>query len=278
MAPDLSDLELNKPGGTPEPDRSPSRVRLVLAILAILALVATSWFLLWRRPTPQDQDVRVQTEDKVVPPAAGSPVEPETPTDLPPLAETDSIVRQLVGQVSSHPRVAAWLTTDQLIRNFTVVTVNIASGRTPSRQLGRVRPTGDFVVRDTGGKLTIDPRSYRRYDEYADAIAGLDPAGTARLYERLKPRIDDAYRELGLGEGSFDQMLERAFIELLNTPVVDEPIALASKTVSYEYADPRLQSLSSAQRQFLRMGPRNVRMIQAKLREIAPHLGMDLQP
>ena len=51
-------------------------------------------------------------------------------------------------------------------------------------------------------------------------------------------------------------------------------MALASKSVAYEFADPRLQSLSSAQRQFLRMGPRNVRLIQAKLREIAPLMGI----
>jgi len=44
--------------------------------------------------------------------------------------------------------------------------------------------------------------------------------------------------------------------------------------VAYEYADPRIQSLSSVQRQFLRMGPRNVKLVQAKLREIAPHLGI----
>ena len=64
--------------------------------------------------------------------------------------------------------------------------------------------------------------------------------------------------------------------ELLETPVIDGSIALESKSVAYEFADPRLQSLS-AQRQFLRMGPRNMRLIQAKLREIAPVLGIPPQ-
>jgi hypothetical protein len=44
--------------------------------------------------------------------------------------------------------------------------------------------------------------------------------------------------------------------------------------VAYEFDDPKLQSLSSAQRQFLRMGPRNMRIIKAKLREMAPFLGI----
>jgi hypothetical protein len=61
---------------------------------------------------------------------------------------------------------------------------------------------------------------------------------------------------------------------VLKTPVVEGPVSLNSKTVAYEFADPRLQSLSAVQRQFLRMGPRNVKLIQAKLREIAPFLGI----
>jgi hypothetical protein len=44
--------------------------------------------------------------------------------------------------------------------------------------------------------------------------------------------------------------------------------------LSYAYADPRLESLSPVQRQFLRMGPRNVQAVQSKLREIATLLSL----
>jgi hypothetical protein len=39
-------------------------------------------------------------------------------------------------------------------------------------------------------------------------------------------------------------------------------------------ADERLESLSPAQKQLFRMGPRNVKIIQAKLRDIALYLGI----
>jgi len=39
--------------------------------------------------------------------------------------------------------------------------------------------------------------------------------------------------------------------------------------LSFAFADPRIESLSAAQKQFLRMGPRNVQTVQSKLREIA---------
>ena len=92
----------------------------------------------------------------------------------------------------------------------------------------------------------------------------------------MKPRITDAYRQLGDPEGEFDPTLTRALVELLRTPVVDGRIALTRKSVDYQFADPALESLSGAERQLLRMGPRNVRLIQQKLREIAPYLGIDL--
>jgi Protein of unknown function (DUF3014) len=67
-------------------------------------------------------------------------------------------------------------------------------------------------------------------------------------------------------------------VELLETPVIEKPIALTRPSVMYAFEDPELETLSSAQRQLLRMGPRNVRIVQQKLREIAPHLGIDLPP
>jgi hypothetical protein len=158
---------------------------------------------------------------------------------------------------------------DQLVRNFTVVVFNIAGGRTPARQLSRIRPVGQFQVAGSGTTVAIDPRSYRRYDPYADAVAGLDAQGAARLYATLKPRIQDAYRELGYPDGNFDQALERAIVELLKTPVIEGSIALRPKSVAHEFSDPALQSLSSVSGSSFRMGPRNVRLIQAKLRDRA---------
>ncbi len=43
---------------------------------------------------------------------------------------------------------------------------------------------------------------------------------------------------------------------------------------TYEFADPDLAELAPAQKQFLRMGPRNMRLVQAKLRAVAPRLGL----
>ena len=189
--------------------------------------------------------------------------------DLPPLPQTDPIVRELVARLSSHPTIAAWLATKGLIANFTVATLNIAEGRTPAQFLRPIAPRGRFRTTTSGGELFVDPRSYERYNPHADAIAALDSVGTASLYLTLKPRITDAYRELGYPEGDFDRVLERAIGVLLQTPALDEKVALDPKGVTYAYSDPKLESLSPAQKQFLRLGPRNGQAIRGKLEEIA---------
>lgn len=273
---DLNDLKLDKWEGSLEPE--PRKRGFLIAILVLLAIgiAAAGYYYYSRRSAPPVQEVRTATEQTVPPAAAPSTPLPEAgeTIDLPPIDETDPVVRELVSQLSSHPTIAAWLTTDHLLRSFTVSLESVANGRTPAAQLGKIRPVGPFLVREENGSLYIDPKSYRRYDKYADAVAALDARGTARLYATLKPRIVDAYRELGHPDGNVDQATHKALTELLSTPVIEGDIGLVSKSVAYEFKDPRLQSLSSAQRQLLRMGPRNIRLIQAKLREIAPSLGI----
>jgi len=69
-------------------------------------------------------------------------------------------------------------------------------------------------------------------------------------------------------------VVAKAIHTLLATPVVDGEIELRPKVVTYAFADPRLEALSPAQRHFLRMGPRNVRLIQGELRALAAALGV----
>ena len=193
---------------------------------------------------------------------------------LPPLEASDAVVRDLVKQLSSHPRVAAWLATDGLIRNFTVVVANVAEGKTPARHLGTLRPSTTFRVIERGGDLSIDPRSYERYDGLAAAAASLDAGGSARLYATLKPRIEEAYRELGVVDTPFDRTLERAIVVLLSTPVPDGPLRVEPRGIGYGFAAPNMEGLSAAQKHLLRTGPGNIRAIQTSLRDIALALGI----
>ena len=243
-------------------------VAMLLAGAAIAAYIAFAWR---PRPAPPPTAASAPAATSPVPPSLGGTGDPIT---LPPLDASDAVVRSLVQALSASPAVMAWLTTNGLIRNFTVVVANVADGATPAKQLSSLRPSSSFRIVERNGSLTVDPQSYDRYNPIADAIASLEPAAAARLYATLKPRIEEAHRDLGSPEQSFDRTLERAIVALLQTPVVDAPVRLTPKGIGYAYADDRLESLTPAQKQLLRMGPRNERLVKAKLREIALALGM----
>jgi len=271
---DVGDFELNKgvDAGGPQ-QRSLGRKLLIAALVIAIAGVAIYLGARYWRTT--SREVRLQTEQAVVPSAGASkPVaEPGDNIPLPPLDQMDPLVRELVAQLSSHPMVAAWLTTDGLVQNFTVIVINVAGGQTPAKHLRKLAPGAPFATVTRDGVSYIDARSYERYDRYADAVAGLDARGTARLYATLKPRIQDAANELGERD-DFNITLERAIRQMLATPIIERPIEVKQAPVLWVYADPKLEGPSHAQRQLLRAGPRNVRLIQAKLREIAPHIGI----
>ena len=238
------------------------------AIVAAIAVAGGLWYVSSRRQPPPAATASVD-EQAAVTEAPKGPLVKAADIDLPPLPQTDPIVRELVARLSSHATVAAWLATTGLVSNFTVVTLNIAEGRTPAQFLRPIAPQGRFRATTAGEELFVDPRSYERYNLVGDAVSGLDPVGTASLYLTLKPRINDAYRELGHPEGDFDRVLERAIGVLLKTPAPDEKAALHPKGVTYAYSDRTLESLPPAQKQLLRLGPRNGQAVRSKLAEVA---------
>jgi Protein of unknown function (DUF3014) len=272
---DLPDFELHKTTAESYPATlSPTRpVGVWVVVVALIAAAGAAAYiaLVWRaRPAPPGPSARTTTATTPPPSLGGTP---ESIT-VPPLDASDTLVRTLVQALSESPAVMAWLPTNGLIRNFTVVVANIADGATPALHLKVLRPPSPFRIVERDGNPYVDPRSYDRYAVIADAVASVDPAGAARLYATLKPRIEEAHRDLGSPDQSFDRTLERAIVTLLETPIVDGQVRLKLKGIGYAYADERLESLTAAQKQLLRMGPRNVRIIEARLREIALALGI----
>lgn len=274
MTEEPADVDLDKsgpedPGRLMPPSRRPVALLTIVGILMLALIVG---YLYLRRAPSEPSVPAAGTKPSDTLPAQQA--EPGEQIPLPPLDETDALARELVGRLSSHPAVAAWLTTDGLILNFVVVTARIANGETPVAELKAVGPVPRFRTRGSQDILYVDPSSYRRYDRHAEAASALDARGTARLYATLKPRVRDAYRRLGGLGDEFDPVLERAIVELLRVPVVEGEVALEPQGIVYAFADPRLERMSAAQKQFLRMGPQNVRSVQGKLREIASYLGI----
>jgi len=250
------------------------RGAIVAAIVLVLVGVG-AW--LWLRSRSGPEPASAGGGEVTAP--AGSAAGTDSAASLPPLAASDSLVRAWVEGLSSHPRLAEWLATDSLVRRFVRAVVTVGLGRTPRSELAFLEPEGKFRVRGSGDSLVVDPASYRRYDPLVETFAALDTRGAARIYRRLRPLFQQAYRDLGYREGSFDAEMARAVEELRGAPVPEEPVRLVPRGASeYEFADPRLEGLDPVQKQLLRMGPSNVRRVQAGLGELAEALELPTLP
>ncbi len=265
---DVSDYELSKDAAAPPPVRE-SRTGLVAGALLIVVAVAVGWYVMRDGPAPQDPAAAPDAGS-----AGDAPADrlPEIP--LPPLDETDTLVRTLAMGLSSHPLLVSWLATDGILRRFTVVIDNIAYGQPVRKQLTEVTPAGPFRVAGRGGQTRPDPRNYPRYEPLTAAMESIDPVRAAQMYSMLRPRVEEAYLEMGRGV-SFDRALEQAIIALLQAPPVrGNETLVPAKPVGYAFTNPQLQALSPAQKHLLRMGPERAPRVQAKLRDIALALGI----
>jgi hypothetical protein len=278
------DFELGPvPDGEPEgfeelpPRDSRGRTRLYGLIVVVLTVAAAigAYFLLRpgaEEPIPPPLSTVAATPEPTPEPTPSPEPEPEPIIDLPPLDQSDAIVRQLAAGLSSRPTFVAWLVNDSLIRRFVVVVDNVAAGLSPASHLDFLAPKERFRVASGVHPYVVDVRSYQRYDQAATVFASLDAPGCAKLIGILQPLLAEAYRELGYPDADFGETLQRAVAHLQRTPVAEGEVALEPGVISYRLADPQLEALSDAQKHLLRMGPANIRKVQAKLREIAAAL------
>ena len=274
----IGDYEFQAQRDGPPPPESPGPGGPNLAIIGLIGVVVllllaggAYWFFAGRT-APSNAPGPVAAAPPPAPKAGGDEVEH---IDLPPLDDSDALVRQRIGILSSNRLVTAWLATRGLVRNFVVVVENISHGMNPSRHLAVLKPAGQFRVMTRGSQVVIDPRNYDRFTPIADAAASLDARSAGRLYQSFKPLLQAAYDELGNRE-PIDGAVERAISGLLAVPAVDGDVRVeqTGEGIGYQYADDRLQELNGAQKQLLRMGPRNTRTIQAQLRTFATAIGL----
>jgi hypothetical protein len=254
----------------PAPPRADSRLYMAIAAGALVLGAVGAWWWSGRREPAPARAPAVATEG-VVPPTAARP--------LPPVGQMDTFLRALFGALSSHPQLARWLATDDLIRQMADAIDRISRGQSPAKVVPVLKPQDIFEIRGARGQLTIDPQSYRRYDALAAAVASLNANGLAQAYRTIQPRLDEAYRSLGRSENTVDEAISVALNILLATPDVQDPIrVIPGKGATYAFADPKLESLAPVQKHLIRMGPRNAAIIRARLGELAAALAASQKP
>src|SRR5262245_54905957 len=115
------------------------RIGTWLAALGVAGLGVAGWWLLGRPrlvehpPAAVSSPVPPSTASRAEPTPTPLPVEtpPATTQPLPPLAESDALVRSLAGGLSPHASLAEWLAKEGNIERFVAAVDAVASGETP---------------------------------------------------------------------------------------------------------------------------------------------------
>ncbi len=248
-------------------------VSVIIAVVLIVPLIIYFFFLKEGAPAPPPPspkpEVRAPASPVTPGPDAAAKEESAEPAALTvPLDDSDEPMRELLKGCSPHPRFAGWLKNKDLLRRFVAVVDNIANGESPAPHLEFLAPTEKFKVSKRGDNAYLDPASYDRYNLVTAILTSLQTKKLVEIYRQAKPLIKQAYKELGYPKKDFGQTLFQAFSVVLDTPELEGDILLEEKVTAYGFADPGLENLSAAQKHLLRMGPENIRKIQAKIRDV----------
>lgn len=268
--------------------------RYWLILIAVLAALAAGLMFLSSpdapepAPAPAPELVAETRSPELLPTPAPPPADPEPPVEapitvepvrpapivLPGLDVSDGFIREQADVLSTHAAIDQWLATDQLVRKFTVMVEGLAQGDLPREPVAFLSPRERLAVIRQGDRLYLNPESYRRFDRVTGVIASVDPSQAVALLRLIEPLMQDAYAELGLRDVAVESRLAAAIDVLLQTPEPTDPVELTQPSVYYEFADPALEALAPAQKQLLRMGPDNARVIKRKLREVRALLAL----
>jgi hypothetical protein len=131
---------------------------------------------------------------------------------------------------------------------------------------------GKFAVAGPEEAPMLDPANYARYQPLVQLISSTDAKSLIAAYTRYYPWFQEAYESLGHPPQYFNDRAIEVIDHLLATPELEGPIALAQPNVLYQFADPKLESMSAGQKVLVRMGPENARVMKDKLREVRREL------
>ena len=199
--------------------------------------------------------------------------EPEAEIVIPELNNSDDFVYAELAELNTKNRLLQLLASGQMIRKFVMLVDNVSRGDMPARDLPVLGPRTELVTSELGEmNYLMEPESYGRFDELVSTITTVDTESALALYRLLQPLLNDAYAELGYPNKQFEDVLRKAMELVINTKVPDGPYELTQPSVHYEFANPRVESLSGVEKLLIRMGPQNTQKLQTKLEELAQGL------
>jgi len=215
-------------------------------------------------PDGFDEPTVLYPVTKILTPEA---VIPQAP--LPLLDESDNAVESTLAGLFPRQQLGELFRFKNAIRHFVVTVDNATGARLPRRYSFTHRPQTRFIATETeeGKRFILDAANSDRYTGFVHFVENLEINNVVFAYVKFYPLFQQAYEELGY-TGYFNDRLIAVIDHLLDTPEVPGEIKLVKPKYFYKFADPELESLSSAQKILLRIGHTNATKIKEKLKAL----------
>lgn len=253
---------------------------ILFASLAVILGGSIAAYFYWQnsQPKPEPEPAQIIAPPALVPkPEVQQVIEaPPAPPQLPVLAESDNFMLDALAGLVGNKSLMKLFHTEKIIHNIVATVDNLPRSRAPMSVMPVEPAPGKFITAGTEDDLEISPDNAARYSAYVKISEAINTRKLVEVYVRLYPLFQQAYEELGYPKKYFNDRLIQALDNLLDTPVIKEPIKLVQPSVYYQFADPDLEERSIGQRILMRIGNRNAERIKVRLREIKQELKLHM--
>ena len=220
-------------------------------------------------PEPPPSPIMTAIEEPAPEPSEPPPPPPEPVEDpLPRLEESDDAVRDAVGDIPLGTAGQQYLMPGNIIERSASLIYLMAQGDVPYKLLPVSRPKAAFPIRDDGTQVVTDPAGFERYDALTQWLQSLDLESLLSSLEWFIPLFREAWSYYGEDPAAFDMAVVITLDLVIATPEIDLSEArLIRKEAVWIFEDPAIEGLAPIQKQVLRMGPENAKILKAKAAE-----------
>jgi len=205
------------------------------------------------------------------------------PAPLPPLGESDRVVRDALAGLVGRKALDAFLVETGIVHKFVATVDNLPREKASASRWPVKRTAGQFATTTRADGVYLAPGNDRRYEPLLQLMESADTGKLVAFYVRFYPLFQQAYVELGYPKGYFNDRVIQVIDHLLATPELTGPIRLVPPDVKgpvklerpwemYRFADPGLEARSAGQKILIRMGAGNAGVVKARLRDIRRQL------
>lgn len=249
----------------------------LIVVISIILVASVAAYIYWENNQVVSAPVLVQAPPPLPKPEVRQVIDaPPVSPPLPALADSDNLMLDILAELVGNKSLMKFFHAERIIHNFVATIDNLPGRQAPMSVMPVERAPGKFVAIGKESNLTIDPKNAARYTPYVRIAEAIDAKKLVEVYVRLYPLFQQAYEELGYPTKYFNDRLIETLDNLLETPVIKEPIKLTQPNVLYLFANPDLEKRSIGQRILLRTGTKNEEIIKGKLREIKLELRLHL--